>query len=71
MFEKHSIRSRNCAVTYYQTLEEIPWLLMLDKPKKGQEISKNLKCNFYQEIAKIFQNIKLTTNPWSKNLPVT
>ena len=32
--EKHSIRSRNYTVTYYQSIEEVPWLLRLDIPKK-------------------------------------
>ena len=33
---KKSNTPRNCTVTYYQTLEEAPWLLRLDKPKKRQ-----------------------------------
>ena len=31
--EKHSIISINCAITYYQTLEEVPWPLRSEKTK--------------------------------------
>ena len=49
---KNSNTPSNCTVTYYQTLEEAPWLLRLDKPKNKnfQKPLKNLqvlskKCN--------------------------
>ena len=32
--EKHYIKSKHYAVTYYQTLEEFPWILKLEKPLK-------------------------------------
>ena len=40
---KVSITSKTNAVTYYQNLEEIHWLLRLEKPKKWQ---KNFKKKF-------------------------
>ena len=33
----------NYAVTYFQTLEEVMWLLRLEKPKNRQKTSKNLE----------------------------
>ena len=32
--QKHSIASRKYTITYYQTRDEVPWPLNLDKPKK-------------------------------------
>ena len=40
MLKNHSITTRNYAVTYYQTLAEVRWLLRLDKPKKKQKKNK-------------------------------
>ena len=41
MLKNHSITTRNYAETYYQTLEEVRWLLRLEKPKKsGKKIQK-------------------------------
>ena len=40
--EQHSMTSSSYAVTYYQSLEEIPLLLRLEKPK-NDKISKKLK----------------------------
>ena len=34
IFKNKSITSRSHAVTYNQTLEEVMWLLSLEKPKK-------------------------------------
>ena len=39
----HSTTTRNYAVTYYQTLEEIPWKLGLMKLQKMTNIFKNLE----------------------------
>ena len=39
----HSITTENCAVTYYQTIEWVPWQLGLIKLKKWQKFSKTLK----------------------------
>ena len=41
--KKKSITSRNYTVTYYQTLEEAPWLLRLDKTYKMTKIFKNFE----------------------------
>ena len=46
--EEHSITIRNYTVTYCQTIEEVPRLLRLDKPKNRQKFSKNL--NKLEEI---------------------
>ena len=60
--EKQFITSRNYEVTNYQTLEEVPWLLRLEEPKKQRSFSKKtLKCKFYQKIANIF-NVKILKN---------
>ena len=40
---KDSITSRSYAVTYNETLEEVMWLLSLEKPKNPQKFSKNSK----------------------------
>ena len=49
---KNSFTSRNYALPYYQTLEEVPWLLSLEKPKYDQtKISENMKI-----IARIKRN---------------
>ena len=40
---KKSITSKNFTVTFYETLEEAPWLLKLDKPKNRQNFSKPWK----------------------------
>ena len=34
---------KNFLPIYYQTLEEVMWLLRLDKPKKWRKLSKNFK----------------------------
>ena len=39
----HSITTRNYAVNYYQTAEEVPWHLGLIKLKKSQKFLKSLK----------------------------
>ena len=52
----------NYTVTYLQTLEEVPWLLRLKKPKKQQKFSKNLKRKFYKKIAKMCDIQKLNNN---------
>ena len=45
--EEHSITSRDPAVTHYEILEEVPWLLRLEKPKKKTNHFKKVKnCNF-------------------------
>ena len=41
--EQHSITSLNYAVIYYQTLEEVPRPLSLEKSKKRQKFIKNFK----------------------------
>ena len=41
--EKHSILFRKYTVTYYKTLEDVLWLLMLEKPKNRQKLLKNVK----------------------------
>ena len=50
--EKNSFTSRNYTLTYYQTLEEAPWLLTLDKPKKVTKFSKTLKkfAGFFKKL---------------------
>ena len=36
--------------TFCQTLDEVPWLLRLERPKNRQKFSENLKkCKFYQK----------------------
>ena len=40
---KKSNTPSNCTVTYYQTLEEAPWRLRLNKPKKRQKFLKTFK----------------------------
>ena len=40
---KHSFTSRNYAVNYYQTLEEVPWLLRLEKTKNDKNFQKPKK----------------------------
>ena len=47
--EEHSITSINNAVTYYQTLEEVPWLLRLEKPKNFKKFQKL----FYKKLLKL------------------
>ena len=37
-FWKHSITSTNYVLAYQQTLEEVAWLLRLEKPKKWQKL---------------------------------
>ena len=60
-YKKHSITSRYYAVTYYQTLEDVPWLLRMEKPKKWKKLSKKFQSfiNF-----KVFKNaVVLLPNP--------
>ena len=42
--EKYSITLKNYAVTYYQMLQEVPWLLRLEEKPKNDKNEKN--CNF-------------------------
>ena len=60
---KNSTKSRRYTVTYYKTLEEVPWLLRLKKPKKWHKFSKN--CKICQKIAKTGDNRKLKTITWT------
>ena len=55
IFKKNSITPRNYTLAYYQTLEEVPWFVRLDKPKKPQKFSKTLKKfeSFVKKNAKI------------------
>ena len=53
--QKHSIKSKSNAVTSNQALEEVMWLLRLEKPKKCQQISKNLK----KKLPVAYQNFKI------------
>ena len=50
--EKQFITSRNYEVTYYQTLEEVPWLLRLEEPKKRKSFSKNFKMQILSKNCK-------------------
>ena len=47
MLKKYSITTRIYAVTYYQTLEEVRWLLRVETKK----IKRLEKMKFYQKIA--------------------
>ena len=40
ILKKHSITSRSYALTYIRTLEEVMWLLRLEKPKKNKIFKK-------------------------------
>ena len=51
--------SRNYAVTYYQTLEKIPWLRGWRK-QNDKKFQKN--CKFYEKIAKICDKKLKTTS---------
>ena len=69
--EKNSITPRKYTVTYYQTLEENPWLLRLEKPKKRQKFSKTLKKieSFVTKIQKFLmlkcRNYSITTRSYA------
>ena len=41
LIENSFIATRNGVVTYYQTLEEVPWSLSLEKPKNDKFSKKN------------------------------
>ena len=42
----HSITTRNYALTYYKTLEDVPWQLGLEELKKHEivKISEKIAC---------------------------
>ena len=40
----------SCAVVYYQTLYEVPWLLRLKKLKNDKKFQKSWKCIFIKKI---------------------
>ena len=42
MMLKHSNTSRNCAVICYQTLQEAPWLMRMEKPINLEKFPKKL-----------------------------
>ena len=53
--QKHSIAARNYRVTFYQTLEEVPWLLRLDKPVKPTKTFKKHENKFFKKKSINFQ----------------
>ena len=54
-------------MTYYQTLDDAPWPLKLDKPKKRQKFLKNLDkiCKFCQGVHRGADGV--TTFGWALN----
>ena len=62
---EHSVITRNYAITYYQTLDEVLWSFSLKKPKNGKNFQITEKsCNFNQNFAKNCDIKMMKTIPW-------
>ena len=64
-----SLLARNYTTTYCQTLEDVPWLLRLEKPKKRQKFSKN--ASFIKQMQNFVILKKLKTSMANKNFSET
>ena len=64
MLEANELPPSNYFTTYYQTLDEVNWLLRQEK-KEITDVLKKLEkiCKFYQTISKSRKVKLLKTNP--------